>query len=108
MNRFSNFLGILIKIFIVLAIIGVIALVYSTCAGGNVFQRIDKTLPDKTVAPFEITTITKIYFAKNAIPHEDKSVTMYQWYEKDDGKWVYRDDEIRLLPILHPIMAKRQ
>lgn len=98
--------GLLIKVLIIVAIIAVGIIIYQTCAGSPIVQRIDQMVPDIEKVPFEVITRTKVYYAASAI--EDKgAVIMSGWYEKIDGKWVYHTEEITLPPILRPQIIKR-
>lgn len=92
---------------IIIALVMVVVLIYNTCAGSDVVQRIDKTLPDSTSAPFEIVTVTKTYMAQRAIFNDDKSVTMSSWYERDNKKWIFHEESITLPSLLHPVINRR-
>lgn len=96
-----------IMVLLLVAVIAVGALVYSTCSGVGIITTIDKTLPSVTEAPFEVATITKIFQARRAVMNEDKSVTMTGWYERDGKKWVLREGSITLKPVLRPRISKR-
>lgn len=100
-------LSLIIKILALIALIGIGLLIYSTCSGTSLVHRIDKTIPDVTVAPFEISTQTNIYMARRATLNEDKSVTMLGWYEKVNNKWVLHEEAITLPKILRPRIGKR-
>jgi len=100
-------LGRVITVLILIALIGIGALIYQTCAGTQLIQRIDKTLPDSAAAPFEITTMTRIYMARVATKNEDGSVRLTGWYVKDGKKWIYHEETITLPPLLHPVISKR-
>lgn len=102
-----KYLSLIIQILVVVALIAVGVLIYSTCAGTAIIQTIDKTMPDASVAPFEVATITKLYKARFAVLNEDKSVTMTNWYEKDGKKWVPREGSITLPPVLRPRISRR-
>src|SRR4030042_5900592 len=97
----------LIAILIIVAIILIGLLVYQTCSGHGLIQRIDKMEPEKTVAPFEVATQSHIYYAVLATLSTDKSVTMKGWDERVDGKWVKHDDSITLPKLLRPRISKR-
>ena len=73
---------------VLIAIIAVGALIYTTCSGSPLIQRIDKTLPDASVAPFQVATMTRTYQAERAVLNDNGTVTMWGWYEKDGGKWL--------------------
>lgn len=105
-RRTINF-GLIIKILILVALIAIGLLIYSTCAGSPLIQRIDKTLPDAATAPFEVSTITKIYYAQQAYQNEDNSVTMLRWYERQEKKWVYQTESFTIPPVLKPRIGNR-
>ena len=94
-------------IVLLVAVIAIGIMVYSTCAGGSIIQRIDKTKPEVIAVPFEVSTATKTYLTPRAVLNDDKSVTMYGWYERDGGKWVYHDKSITLPSVLKPRIGKR-
>lgn len=100
-------LGLIIKILILIAVIAVGILVYQMCSGNPLIQKIDKTLPDKTIAPCEVSTQTHIYCANNAILNDDGSVTMFDWWEKIGDVWVAHNGSITLPPKLHPRINRR-
>ena len=82
----SGALGCIIKIVIVLIILLGIAFVFLQCTGG--IDKIDKSLPDITAAPWEITTPTHLYCAEDA-KDTGPEVIMANWYEQIGGKWEY-------------------
>lgn len=98
---------ILMTLLIIAAIIAVGALVYSSCAGQHIIQRIDKSEPDKAVAPFEVATESHIYLVERATLNDDKSVTITNWYNRENKKWVKYDGSITLPPLLKPRINKR-
>ena len=100
-------LSLVIKILILVALIAVGFLIYVTCAGTPLIQKIDKSLPDSAAAPFEIPTKTKVYLAQKAILNEDESVTMHGWYERDSDKWVLHEGSVTLPKVLRPYINKR-
>ena len=100
-------LSLVIKILILVAIIAVGVLIYSTCAGSPLIQRIDKTKPDESTAPYTVATQTKLYMAERATLNDDSSVTMSGWYEKDGSQWIFHEKEITLPPLLRPRIGKR-
>ena len=63
--------------------------------------------PESSVAPYEVSTRTRIYYASKAVANTDNSVTMYGWYENLNGKWVLHDKEITLPKVLKPNIGKR-
>ena len=107
MNRANRILSLLIKILAIVAVVGIGVFVYQTCAGTPIIQRIDKMPPEKTVAPFEVSTQTHIYYCSRAFANNDGSVTMYGWYEQLNGKWVLHDKEITLPKVLRPNIGRR-
>ncbi len=102
-----KYVSTVIMVLLLVVVIAVGALVYSTCSGAAIITMIDKTLPSVTEAPFEVATITKIFQARRAVLNEDKSVTMTGWYERDGKKWVLREGSITLPPVLRPRISKR-
>lgn len=98
-------LSLLIKILILIAIIGVIVIVYTTCSGAPLVQRIDKTKPDTTYLR-EIATATHTYYAGQAVANDDGTVSMSSWYERMSGKWVYHEGGIKLIKDLRPRIVK--
>lgn len=107
MAKVSKTLGIIIRLLIIVAIIGFGFFIYQACAGTPIVQKIDKTLPDVSAAPYDVATVTRTYKAVRAVANDDGSVTMTGWYEQIDGKWVYNDRSITLLPVLRPYILKR-
>jgi ABC-type arginine transport system permease subunit len=99
--------SLIIKLLLVVAIIGVLVIAYTTCSGTPLVQKIDKTLPAIDKAPYEVSTMTNIYYAGKAMVNNDKSVTMSSWYERIKNKWVVHKEPITLLPVLHPNISKR-
>ena len=99
--------GNLIKILLVIALLGLVVIIYQTCAGNDIIQRIDKTEPSQQAAIFEVPTKTRTYLAQKAVLNSDNSVTMINWYEKDGGKWVYHEGSITLPSMLRPRVQKR-
>ena len=106
-RRASISFGLIIKILILVALISLGFVIYSTCAGTPLIQKIDKTLPDVSTAPYEVTTVTKLYIAQKAYSNEDDSVTMLRWYEKEDDKWIYRAESFTIPPVLNPRINRR-
>ena len=77
-----------ITIIIILILLLGIAFVFLQCTGG--IRAIDKSLPDITTAPWEITTPTHLYYAEDA-KDTGPEVIMTNWYEQISGKWEYRE-----------------
>lgn len=100
-------LKLIITLLILAALIGVGVLIYTTCSGTPLIQRIDKTLPDDTVAPFQVFTETHLYYARDAIQNADGSVTMSGWYEQNNGRWVLREGSTTIPKVLHPRINRR-
>jgi hypothetical protein len=100
-------LGIVIKLMLVVALIAIGLVVYQTCAGSPLIQRIDKTLPDVAAAPLEVATQTHIYYAEKATLNDDGSVTMVNWYEKLNNRWKQHMGMITLPPTLRPRASRR-
>jgi hypothetical protein len=100
-------LPMLIKIFGIIALIAVGLWIYSTCSGGPLIQRIDKTIPDISSVPYEITTRTNMYYAHQAYKNDDGSVTMLRWYERIDRSWILQSGSMTLPLVLNPQISKR-
>lgn len=98
---------ILIRIFAVVVLLAIVAVVYSMCSGAPLIQRIDKTEPDINTASFEISTFTRIYYAQHAVKNADGSVTMERWYYRDDNKWNYQASKVTLPRVLRPVISRR-
>jgi len=107
MKSATKAIGLIIKVLVLVAIIGIGVLAYQTCSSTPLVQRIDKTLPDASAAPFEVATITHSYQANRATLNDNGSVTMIGWYEQIGGKWVYHEDLITLPPVLKPRISRR-
>ncbi len=106
MERTGRFLSLSIQVLVLLAIIGVGLFVYQTCAGTSLIQTIDKTEPSVEVAPFQIVTRIKTYYAQEAML-DDNSVAMIDWYDRVKGKWIFREGAIVLPRVLHPVVSRR-
>lgn len=100
-------ISLFFKLLVIAIILAVVIVIYQTCAGTAIIQRIDKTIPDAVAAPYEVATITHIYQAQKATMNDDKSVTMMGWYENIGGQWVYNKDSITLPPKLRPRINRR-
>ena len=100
-------LNIIIRILVIVAIIGIAVFVYQTCAGTPLVTKIDRTLPDVSVAPYDVVTVTRTYKAAKATVNEDGSVTMTGWYERINGKWVYTEGNFAIQPVLSPHIIQR-
>lgn len=102
-------LGCLIKIFILVAMVMAILYFLFTCTDspGCMCQRIDNSLPDKTAAPYQVTTKTHLYYCKFAESNPDGSVVMSNWYERDDDAWVYHDGKEIIPALLRPGIYRR-
>ncbi len=107
MRRITETLSLIIKLLVIIAIIAVGILVYQSCAGGHIVQRIDKMVPDELKAPFVVTTMTHLYYAGQATVNNDKSITISNWYEQSKGKWVLHKETVTLPVVLHPALSKR-
>lgn len=106
-RRLSINLGLIIKILILCAIIALGVVVYTTCAGTPFIQKIDKTIPDPAIASFEVSTVTKIYYAQQVYENDDNSVTMLRWYERLDDEWIYHNESYKIPPVLKPRINSR-
>lgn len=93
----------------VLALIAVGIFIYSTCSDGAgcACRPIDNTLPDVSTAPYSVTTKTHLYYAVLAEQNPDGLVTMRGWYEKSGDSWEFHNDEIKLTPVLKPVITRR-
>ncbi|MDD5511582.1 MAG: hypothetical protein PHI12_12340 [Dehalococcoidales bacterium] len=102
-------LGCIVKLLALLAVIAVIGFIFVTCSGtsGCNCQRIDKTLPDVSAAPYRVPTVTHYYYAEKAVTNHDGSVTMTGWYERMNDKWFYHEDSETLPPVLKPRVERR-
>lgn len=107
MNRAGNILSLIIKLLFIVGIIAVGVIIYNTCAGGSVIERIDKSLPDKSIAPYDVTTHTMVYKAKYAVANDDGTVTMTGWYTREKNKWIYHPESFTLPKVLKPRISKR-
>jgi hypothetical protein len=108
MKRFN--LGCLIKILAVVALIVIGVFAYTTCSAntGCGCQKIDKSLPPVSAAPYTVTIKTGTLYAEKAITNENKSVTVYGWYEKINGKWVRHPGPDTLPPVLKPVIGAKR
>ena len=100
-------IGTVIKILILVGIIMLGVIIYITCSGSPLVQRIDNTLPDRIEAPYEVPTRTHLYYAEQATANDDKSVTMGGWYENMGNKWEFNEGEITLPAVLQPEIRRR-
>ena len=96
----------IISILILISVIGIGVMVYTTCSGAPLVQRIDKTLPDVSAAPYEVSTVTHIYYARQATK-DARGVTMLNWYERLNKKWVLHPEPITIPANLRPNISKR-
>jgi len=102
-------MGCIIKV-LALAVLVVIGIfVYVTCSGntGCGCQRIDKTLPAISAAPYSVTTKTNNYYAEKTLAGENGSVALYGWYEKLDNRWVRHAGPDIIPALLKPIVKRR-
>lgn len=107
MAKTNQILSLGIKILILIAIVAVGIIIYQSCAGTAIIQRIDRTLPDTTIAPYEVSTRTHIYQAEWARENEDGSATMTNWYTKLNGKWQLQKNTLPIPAVLRPQVRKR-
>jgi hypothetical protein len=105
-KRVSEVLGLSLKIMAAVAILAVIAIVYQTCSGTPIIQRIDRTTPTIEKAPYQVYTATRAYYAKNATQNGSR-VIMTGYYTDITGKWVYHKETISLTDKLNPRIVKR-
>lgn len=106
-NNISSIISLLLKIFVLVAIIGIGLLIYQTCSGSPLVQRIDKITPGVEVAKYEITSMTRIYYSNDAFKNSDGSVTMRGFYENHNGHWEYVDAGFTIKPVLRPRIIER-
>ena len=96
----GEMISFVLKLLILIIIILVIGFILLQCfGGGSCIKRIDKTLPDIDIAPWEITTPTHIYYAKEVIDNGIDSIDIVSWYEKINDIWVYRKEALPLTDI---------
>ena len=93
--KLTGAMGCFIKAIIALIIILGIALLVLQCGGNSCIRKIDKTLPDISKVPWEVTTPSHLYYADDVL-ETDISVTMSGWYEQLDAKWVKQKGAITL------------
>ena len=106
MKRFN--MGCLVKILVLVVLIAAGVFIYFTCSGGNgCIQSIDRSLPDNVKAPYQITTMTHLYYAEYAIQNSDGSAEMRNWYERLEDEWVYREGSVPLSAVLRPKVKRR-
>lgn len=67
--------------------------------GGSCIKRIDKTLPDVNIAPWEIITPSHVYYAKEVIDNGIDSIDIISWYEQINNIWIYRSELLTLTEI---------
>jgi hypothetical protein len=104
-SRFS--IGCIIKALLVIAVIMGGFFLFLTCSGGSCIQKIDQTLPNIKTVPWQISTVTNLYYSVNATENKDKSVTMTDWYEQVKGKWRFHKGNETLSAILQPKVSRR-
>lgn len=107
MKKTGQILSILIKILVLVAIVGAGIIIYQSCAGAPLIQKIDKSMPSVTEAPLRVATQTKTYLAERAILTPGRAVTMFNWYEKDGEEWVFHKGRITLPSGWRPRISKR-
>lgn len=98
-------MSLAIKIMVIVAIIAIGIFIYQSCAGTPLIQRIDKNAPD-AVSTYQVSTVTRIYYAKEAVKNPDGSVTLTDWYLKDRDKWEYHTGKLTIPPPLHPVINR--
>src|SRR4030042_3255376 len=84
----SNWLGLIIKLMVLVILIMLGVFIYMMCSGQPLVQRIDKMAPDALKFPWETPTPTHIYYSREAIKLDNGDVELTDWYEQIDGKWV--------------------
>ena len=105
-KRTSEVLGLSLKIMAAVAILAVIAIAYQTCSGSPIIQRVDQMIPTAEKAPYQVYTITRSYYAKNATQNGSR-VIMSGYYTDITGKWVYHKETISLTDKLNPRITRR-
>jgi len=99
-------IGCLVKVLALAAIVALVGFIYVSCSGQGC-KRIDKTEPDKVVASYLVTTKTHSYYAATATQNQNGSVTMANWYERLDKRWVLHTGEETLPALFHPKVERR-
>lgn len=94
-HRFNLNIGCIIKVMVILIILLGIVLLINQCSGGSCIRKIDKSVPDITAAPWEVTTPTHLYYAREAVDNGE-AVIMTDWYEYLNKKWVKHSGNITL------------
>ena len=108
MKRISSVLSLVIKLLIIVALVAIGLIVYQTCSGAPLVQRIDRMMPDESVAPYKVVTQTRVYVASRAENNADGTVTMVTWYNRDrKGKGVKHTESITLPAVLRPVISRR-
>lgn len=98
----------MIKVLIVVALLAGGLTIWQVCSGGpSCVERINKTVPDTSTAPYIVLTRTHFYYAQKAYENDDHSVTMMRWYEKFDDKWVFHGESFTIPTILQPKITNR-
>lgn len=102
-------IGCIIKILALIGMVMLILLVYLSCSGnsGCMCQKIEKSLPSIETAPYMVTTMTHLYYAKLAVTDGNGSVAITGWYEKSANKWVFHKDTLIIPMILKPKVNRR-
>lgn len=107
MRRAGSIFNIVFKVLVLVAIIAVGLIIYQTCSGSPLVQRVDMMEPGIDVAPFIVPTATGGYYAREATLNDDDSVTMTDWYEYENNGWKFHTDSIRLPKALRPEVKRR-
>ena len=90
-----KYIGTIIKVLILIALIMAVVFLVLQCSGGSCIKRIDKTEPEVISAPWEVYTPTHHYLADN-VTETKTGIIMKGWYERIDDKWVKHKDTIEL------------
>lgn len=102
----SHFLSIVLKLLGIVALIAVGVIIYSTCSGSPLIQKIDKTLPGPEII-YEVPTVTRTYLAEKAVQNDDGSVTMTHWYQREKNRWAEYPGTITLPAVVKPRVQRR-
>lgn len=108
MKRTADFLGIIIRVLVIIGFIAIGIVVYQSCAGSPLVQRIDEMPPDIDKAKYQILTMTKHdYYADEAWYNGDGSATIRDYFKLVGKKWRYVEGE-RIIPkVLKPEIKRR-
>lgn len=111
----KSLIGCMVRVLVVLLIILVLLLVLvQFLGGGSCIRKIDRSIPTAELAPWEVTTLMKLYYAEDAAVIRDQggavsAVTMTGWYEQLNGKWIRHAAPVTLeARIYGPLTVQRR